>query len=187
MAEHVCPLWVGYLLISPLRKLLQNPQKILAEYVKEGMTVLEVGPALGFFSLPMARMVGKKGKVVCVDLQEKMLRKLLKRAAKKGLAGPIETRACAADSLGIDDLSGQVDFVLAFAVVHEVPAKQKLLSQVARALKPGGKLLIAEPKNHVPVELFDEIKAIALAQGLEEIGSPQIGSSLTTLFIKRAE
>jgi len=40
---HVCPVWVGYLLASPLRKLLQNPDKILAPYVKPGMTVLDVG------------------------------------------------------------------------------------------------------------------------------------------------
>lgn len=182
MAEHVCPWWVGYLLINPLRKLMQHPRKILAAYVKEGKTVLEVGPGMGFFSLSLARLVGETGRLVCVDLQEKMLQKLLERAAKKGLAERIETRVCTSDSLGIDDLAGQADFVLAFAVVHEVPDKKRLLSQISRALKPGGRLLISEPKNHVSIELFEEIKAISLAQGLVEIGSPQIKGSLSILL-----
>ena len=58
MAEKVCPVWVGYLLASPLRKLFENPRKILSQYVKEGMKVLDIGCAMGFFSLPLAQMVG---------------------------------------------------------------------------------------------------------------------------------
>ena len=65
--EHVCPVWVGYLLASPVRKLIQNPKKLLSPYVEEGMTVLDAGCAMGFFSLPMARMVGPNGKVICGD------------------------------------------------------------------------------------------------------------------------
>ena len=80
MAEHVCPVWVGYLLASPLRKIFQNPDKILSAYVKEGMKVLDIGCAMGFFSLPMARMVGSGGKVICVDIQPNMLSSLKKRA-----------------------------------------------------------------------------------------------------------
>ena len=52
MAEDVCPVWVAYLLASPLRKLLQNPERILAPCVHEGMTVVDIGCAMGFFSLP---------------------------------------------------------------------------------------------------------------------------------------
>jgi len=51
MAEHRCPVWVGYFLASGLRKLLQNPVKILSPYVKRNMTVLDIGCAMGFFSL----------------------------------------------------------------------------------------------------------------------------------------
>ena len=43
MAKHVCPVWVGYLLASPLRKLFHNPKKILGPYVEEGMKVLDIG------------------------------------------------------------------------------------------------------------------------------------------------
>ena len=67
MANRTCPIWVGYLLASPLRKLLENPEKILKPHVNEGMKVLDIGSAMGFFSLPLAKIVSTKGKVVCVD------------------------------------------------------------------------------------------------------------------------
>ena len=84
MAEHLCPAWAGYFLANRLRMLPQNPYKILAPYVKEGMTVLDFGSAMGFLSLPMAQIVGPGGKVVCVDVQPKMLRVLRRRAAEAG-------------------------------------------------------------------------------------------------------
>jgi ubiquinone/menaquinone biosynthesis C-methylase UbiE len=56
-----------------LRRLLQDPDKIVKPYVKEGMVVLDVGCGMGFFSLTLARLVGKTGKVVCVDLQDRMI------------------------------------------------------------------------------------------------------------------
>ena len=43
MAEKVCPIWVGYLLASPVRRLFQNPDKILGPYIEDGITVLDIG------------------------------------------------------------------------------------------------------------------------------------------------
>jgi ubiquinone/menaquinone biosynthesis C-methylase UbiE len=60
--EHVCPWWIGYLLASPLRRLVQKPEVILRPFLSNGMRVLEVGPGMGFFTLPMARMVGSAGR-----------------------------------------------------------------------------------------------------------------------------
>ena len=48
MAQHcVCPWWVGYILASPVRKLWQNPGRILEPFVQPGMNVLEPGPGMG--------------------------------------------------------------------------------------------------------------------------------------------
>jgi ubiquinone/menaquinone biosynthesis C-methylase UbiE len=94
MAKRVCPFWVGYLLISPLRTLMQNPEKILSRYITPGMKVLYIGCGIGFFSLPIARMAGSKGKVTCIDIQDKMIQSLQKRAKKAGLSDRIETRIC---------------------------------------------------------------------------------------------
>ena len=118
MAERVCPWWVGYLLVSPLRRLFHNPVTILGPHVNSGMTVVDIGCAMGFFSLPLAEMVGPGGRVVCVDLQERMMRPLNRRATKAGVSDRIETRVCRAHSLGLDDLNGKIDFALAFAVVQ---------------------------------------------------------------------
>ena len=111
------------------------------------MTILDVGSAMGFFTLPMAKLTGSSGKVIAVDLQEKMLTGLEKRARKAGLSNGIETRLCLEDSLGIRDLAGRVDFALVFAVAHEVPDISKLFAEIAPTLKPGAALLLAEPRR----------------------------------------
>jgi hypothetical protein len=69
MAEHsVCPWWVGYLLASPLRKLWQEPARILTPFVRPGMTALGPGPGMGFFTLELARLAGPAGRVVAIDV-----------------------------------------------------------------------------------------------------------------------
>src|SRR6266496_739457 len=84
--HRVCPWWLGRLLASPLRRLLQDPDQILAPYIRPGMTVLEPGPGMGFFTLPIARMIGEEGCVYALDVQSRMLDGLQRRAKKAGLA-----------------------------------------------------------------------------------------------------
>ncbi len=165
MAHRVCPLWIGYLLSSPLRRLWQNPEKMLEPYIEKGMTALDIGCAMGFFSLPLAEMTGEEGRVICIDLQSKMLDSLEKRAEKAGLEDRIETRVCNEKTLGLEGLEQQVDFALAMAVVHEVPDAFSFLSDVYIVMKPGGKFMVSEPKGHVSAEDFELTVAAA-----EEIG-----------------
>lgn len=186
MADHVCPVWVGRLMANPIRKLLQSPDKILARYVGEGMTALDVGCAMGFFSLPIARMVGPSGKVVCVDLQAEMLSRLEERAAKAGLSERIETRRCPAGALGVSDLEGRVDFALAFAMVHETPDPAGLLRELAACLVPGGRLLVAEPRGHVDEGAFGQTLTLAAEAGLELVERPAVRMSHAALFSRPA-
>jgi ubiquinone/menaquinone biosynthesis C-methylase UbiE len=165
MADHVCPPIIGYWLLNPLRKLLENPKKMLGPFVQEGMTVLEPGPAMGFFTLPLARMVGPKGKVVVVEVQQKMLDVLQKRARKKDLLDRIDSRLVKNGDMGLSDLAGQVDFAAAIHVVHEVPDASAFLKDIFATLKPGGRLLIIEPKGHVKPEAFAETLDIAKRAG----------------------
>ncbi len=185
MAEHVCPWWLGYFLISPFRQWgTQNPDKLLGPYVAPGMTVLEPGPGMGFFTLPLARMVGPSGRVVAVDIQPKMLDRLRRRARKDGLIERIETRLARPDSLAIDDLKGAVDFVLAFAMVHELPSPEAFFRETAAALKPGGRLLLAEPVGHVKAPRFTRELQAARDAGLVEANAPPLKRNLTALFRK---
>jgi ubiquinone/menaquinone biosynthesis C-methylase UbiE len=156
MARTICPAWLGYFLINPFRKLLENPDKILGQFVREGMIVLEPGCGMGFFTIPLARMVGPKGRVVVVEMQQKMLSVLSRRAEKAGLLDRIDLRHITAEGLGVEDLSGEVDFVAAIHMVHEVPNQTALFTQVWEALKPGCKLLVIEPKGHVSPEQFEK-------------------------------
>ena len=184
MADHICPVWVGYLLLAPFRKWFNDPQKILWPYLNPGMTAIDAGCAMGYFSLPMAEMVGPTGKVICVDKQKKMLDQLEKRARKAGLAERIEARLCPPEGLGIDDLTGKADFACAFYVVHETPDPKKFLEQIHAALRPGGLLLCAEPAKHVTEEEFAETVSFCRDLGFKEIPKPQAGGSLVLMVEK---
>jgi len=185
MAERVCPVWVGYLLASPVRKLFQNPKKMLAPYVEDGMKVLDIGCAMGFFSLPLAKMIGSNGKVICVDVQEKMIKSLEKRAQKAGLANRIETRICRHNSLDLDDLKEKIDFAFASAVVHEISDAHTFFSQICETIKPTGTFFVVEPKGHVSEKDFEITISIAEQNGFNVIDSPKTGSGRTVLFGKK--
>jgi ubiquinone/menaquinone biosynthesis C-methylase UbiE len=172
------------LLASPLRRLAYDPAKILAPYVREGMTVLEPGPGMGFFTLELARRVGTSGRVVAVDIQSKMLDRLKRRAAKAGLESQLDVRLAQPDSMGLADAAGKVDFVLAFAMVHEMPSSAVFFQEAAQAMKPDARLLLAEPAGHVKPALFDAELASAAQAGLHVSDRPAIRRSLAAVLIK---
>jgi ubiquinone/menaquinone biosynthesis C-methylase UbiE len=169
---HVCPWWCAWFSIdNPLRRLVHDPQNIVGPFVRLGMTVLDVGCGVGWFSIPMARMVGNHGRVIAVDLQQQMLDMLRRRAEKAGVAALIETHKCEQNRLGID---AQADFALAFAMVHEVPDQGRLLSEIHACLKPGGNLLVAEPPIHVSGKTFAKEVAIAEGVGFRVVEKPRV-------------
>ncbi len=184
MNTHVCPWYIGYLLASPLRRLVQNPEAIIKPYVTPGIKILEVGPGMGFFTLPMARIVGQGGLVVCVDIQEKMLASLRRRAVRAGLSNRIEARLCAETSLQIDNLSETIDFSLAYAVVHEVQDPTRLFREIFASLKKGGSLLLSEPKGHVTAKDFENTLSIARSSGFQQTGTPIIKRSHSAVLVK---
>jgi ubiquinone/menaquinone biosynthesis C-methylase UbiE len=175
--HRVCPVWVGHLLASPIRTLFQNPQKILAPHVTSGMRVLDIGPAMGFFALPLAGFVGPSGRVICVDIQENMLGALMRRARRAHLADRIETRICDTESLRVADLALTIDFVLAFAVVHEVGDATRLFREVHGVLKSRGRVLFAEPRGHVSERAFQQTLSVAEHSGLQKLNSLSIARS----------
>jgi ubiquinone/menaquinone biosynthesis C-methylase UbiE len=184
MAHRVCPWWLGWFLVVPLRRLWQDPRSILSPYVTEGATVLEPGPGMGFFTIELARLVGPAGRVIAVDVQPRMLAALRRRADRAGLGGRIELREARDGRLGVDDLAGKVDFALAFAVVHEVPDVPALFADLARALRPGGRLLVAEPRGHVREAEFRTTLERAATAGLRVVERPAIRRSETALLVR---
>jgi SAM-dependent methyltransferase len=165
--QHVCPWWLGYFLVSPLRRLLEKPEKILGPRVRPGMRVLEVGSGMGFFTLPLADMVGQQGRVVCVDVQPRMLESLARRARRAGVLERIETRVCGPGDLGIADQAGTIDLAVLIHVLHEIPDAAGALVQVRAALKPDGHLVFIEPAGHVSARAFQSELDAAARAGLE--------------------
>jgi tRNA A58 N-methylase Trm61 len=182
MAHRVCPWWLGYVLASPLRRLMMDPRKLLAPHVREGMTVLEPGPGMGFFTLELARLVGPSGRVIAVDIQPKMLTRLKRRASRAGVLERIDARLATSDSMGLSDLAGAVDFTLAFAVVHEMPDAAAFFGQVAAASKTGSHLFFAEPAGHVSAKEFDAELDAAAKAGFVLVDRPAVRRSYATLL-----
>jgi ubiquinone/menaquinone biosynthesis C-methylase UbiE len=163
--NNVCPWWMGYLLLIPFRKIRHNPQKMVGPYLKPGMTAIDYGSAMGYFSIPMARMVGPKGKVFCFDVQPKMFSILSKRAKTACVSEIVETKLISGsetDFIGLDQLA---DFALLFAVAHEVPDREILFINLYRMLKPGAHLFFGEPPGHVKKEEFDQSVSLAEKAG----------------------
>jgi SAM-dependent methyltransferase len=140
---------------------------------------------MGFFTLEAARLVGPKGRVVAVDIQLKMLEVLRRRAERAGLLERLDARLIRDNDLGIEDLRGKVDFVLAFAMVHEVPDAGKFFSETSAALKPGGRMLFAEPSGHVSEEHFASLIVQAQEAGLRPESLPVIRLSRSVLLVKQ--
>jgi ubiquinone/menaquinone biosynthesis C-methylase UbiE len=140
---------------------------------------------MGYFTLPLARMVGPKGRIVAVDIQSKMLTTLRRRAQKTGLLDRIELRHIRDDGLGVKDISGKVDFAVALHVVHEVPNQASFFTEVWQALKQGSKLLVVEPKSHVSQDQFAESVAAAENVGfVSEVLSKKMGGRVDLLIKK---
>jgi len=184
MGKRICPWWLGYLLASPVRRLFQDPASIVQPYVRQGMTVLEPGPGMGFFTLELARRVGPKGRIVAVDVQPRMIAGLKRRLARAGLLERVDARVATADSLGLSDLSGKIDFAMAMAVVHETPGPGWFFGQVAETMKPGGIVLLAEPSGHVKDADFKAEIDAAAGAGLVVIEHPAVRHSQTALLKK---
>lgn len=182
--REVCPWWKGYLLVSPIRRWVQNPARILAPYVRAGMTVLEPGPGMGFFTLEIARLAGPSGRVVAVDVEPRMIEGLKRRARKARLLDSIDARLASPSSMGLDGLDGRVDFTFAFAAVHEMPTPAAFFAEAFRAMKAGAALFLAEPEGHVPEAKFNQEIAAAAGKGFVLGSRPEVDGCLTALLLK---
>jgi ubiquinone/menaquinone biosynthesis C-methylase UbiE len=169
--KRVCPIEHAGALDISLRKLIQNPRKILRPYVTEGMTVLDLGCGPGFFSIDMAKMVGMSGKVIAADLQDGMLKKLEDKIRNTKFQNIIKLHKCQEDKIG---LSEKVDFVLLFFMLHEVPDQPRFLKEISTLLKPDAKIMIVEPPFHVSKKEFANLIESVRGLGFKIIDKPKV-------------
>ncbi len=179
---HVCPWWLAYTFDNPFRRLIHQPEKIFGPHLEKGMTAVDMGYGMGYFSIALAKLLGNSGNVVSVDIQQKMLDIIQKRAGKAGVAHRIHTQCGSSDAIGLP--FGFGDLVLAFWMVHEVPQMEMFIQEIFMILKPGGKFLLVEPKIHVSLELFERICTHATRSGFAVLENPRIALSHATWFKK---
>ncbi len=106
-----------------------------------GERILEIGPGVGYYTLDIAEWVGPEGKVEIFDLQQEFLDHTTNRASEGGLANVIPTQGDAT-SLPYEDAS--IDAVVLTAVLGEIPDPVAALREIARVLKPTGRLIVGE-------------------------------------------
>jgi cyclopropane fatty-acyl-phospholipid synthase-like methyltransferase len=183
---HRCPWWMQYLLVSPLRRLLEPVDRLVGPHVEAGMTILDPGCGFGYVSLPLARMVGDEGRILSVDIEPRAVERLKRRARKAGLAERIDARTCEPHDLGLARYEGRVDLVTVIHTLHEFEDLPGFLAQVKRLLAPAGRLLVVEPRGHVAPHHFAAEIACCRQSGFRELERPALGRKRMAALLARS-
>jgi len=165
---------------SNIRRFFQNPYKILAPHINSGMTVMDYGCGNGYFSIPIANIVGNYGKVYSVDIQNEMLEKL----ATKLSASDIKNVTQILNGVDKMPMTETVDFIIAVYVVHEIPDKEIFFKEIYDILKPNGKLLVIEPDFIVSRKKFKKTIEIAKRVGFIESEKLNLLLSKSRMLLK---
>jgi len=162
----VCPSWLSFILYNPVRKIFTDRQAVLdACNITSESVVLEIGAGNGFFTESIAE---RAKKVIAVELQQGMVRKLRKRTARFGEKMAIITGDIA--DCGIQDAIA--DVCLLYYSFHEIARKDEAARVIGSALKSGGSLAIFEPTIEVSGEDMQAALAYFMQRGfiLERTG-----------------
>jgi SAM-dependent methyltransferase len=108
---------------------------------RSGERILEIGPGTGYYTLDIADWVGDGGRVEIFDLQQEFLDHTLGRAAERGVQNVTPTQGDAQDLPYPDD---SMDAVVLVAVLGEIPDPSAAMGEIARVLRPGGRLVVGE-------------------------------------------
>ncbi len=139
-----------------------------------GERICEIGPGAGYYTPSLAAWVGDAGRIDIYDLEPRFLDHALGRVAKAGLRNVVATQGDATTLPYEDD---SLDAVVLTAVLGEIPDQTGALSEIARVLRPGGRLVVGELLGDPHYVAPSALEARALAAGLvaTERSGPAIG------------
>lgn len=136
------PEFLANMIDNPLRRRIQPPAEMAIRHgVEPGMTVLDVGPGNGRYTVALARRVGEAGRVIAVDIEPKMVERVAQRARAEGLHN-LETRLADVYDLPFEDAS--IDAICMITVIGEIPEPDRAMCEFHRVLVPGGTLAFSE-------------------------------------------
>ena len=136
------PEFLAGVIDNPLRRRMQPPDEMpLRHGIDPGMRVLEVGPGNGRYTMATARRVGEAGRVIAVDIEPKMVKRVRSRVEAEGIAN-VEARVADVYNLPFDN--GTFDAAYMIAVIGEIPDPDRAMGEFQRVLKPGGTLAFSE-------------------------------------------
>ncbi len=142
---HKFPIEMKEKLDSPERKRLFNPEKALSSLgIKAEMVVADIGCGTGFFSIPLAYLVGEKGKVFAVDISKEMLSDLREKIEKEKLHN---VKLILSQENKIPLKAKEVHYCFLSAMIHELENKDFFFRELRRLLKDKGKIGIIEWKK----------------------------------------
>lgn len=147
--------------------------------IKPGQIVCDMGCGNGFYSLKLAKLVGPKGKILAVDIQPQMLH-LLKERARVAEIKNIEL--VLGTTVDPKLPPGSCDLILCVDVYHEFSNPEEMLAAMRKALKPGGKLVLAEFRAEDPNVPIKPLHKMSKEQVLKEL--PPNGFKLVEDFEK---
>lgn len=161
-SKGVFPYRWAFTLLIPLRNLFLSPKKLIQQMaLNSEMTVLEVGPGPGYFSVPVAQFL-KKGKLVLADIQPEMLEKARKRIGKRNIRN-VEYRICDGKKFDLPD--NHFDRIFMVTVLGEVENRDQYLAEFYRMLKPGEMLSVSEQAGDPDKMKIAEIRELAEKHG----------------------
>ena len=108
---------------------------------RPGERLLEVGPGTGYYTLDVADWLQPGGMIEIFDLQQEMLDHTKQRAGKRGITNLTSTQG---DARELPYADGSFDAAYLVAVLGEIPDQQQALRELARVIKPGGRLIVGE-------------------------------------------
>lgn len=180
-----CPASLSWLVENPYMNAVSGPDKIFQRLrLEKGMKLLDVGSGPGRLALPAAKLVGKSGEVVALDLQSKMLKKLSVRAEDMRLDNIRVVNAGAGSGKTDKDY---FDRALLVTVLGEIPNKNEALMEIYDSLKEGGILSVTEVIPDPHYTTMKKVRALCHDTGFKEMDSFGNWVAFTINFIKHGK